>query len=56
MPAARLFRNRTKEPAMKKLLLLAMLATLLSACDDFPFHDEGWHGGGHWDHGHGHDD
>lgn len=36
---------------MKKLLLLAMLATLLSACDDFPLHDEGWHGVGH-EHGH----
>ncbi len=36
---------------MKKLLALALLTTLLSACDDFPFHDEGWHGRGHWKHG-----
>ena len=40
---------------MKKLLLLAMLATLLSACDDFPFHDEGWHGRGHEHSRHGDD-
>lgn len=44
---------------MKKLLLLGILVSLLAACDDdfFPFHDEGWHGRGHWehhDHGHGH--
>ncbi len=36
---------------MKKLLFLALLTTLLAACDDFPFHDEGWHGRGHWKHG-----
>lgn len=41
---------------MKKLLLLALLTSLLAGCDDgmFPFHDEGWHGNGHWAHGHGH--
>ncbi len=40
---------------MKKLLLVALLAGLLAGCDDFPFHDEGWHGRG-WGHGRGHDD
>lgn len=40
---------------MKKLLMLAILTTLLAGCDDgilFPMHDEGWHGRGHYEHGH----
>jgi hypothetical protein len=41
---------------MKKLLLLTLLTSMLAACDDFPLHDEGWHGRGHWEHGHGHGD